>query len=195
MSSKSHSGRSLRPSKEGRDKLQKSQSFCVSVTLVFLGSNPLNLQVEREKQKRSDLFKTVHSWKWQMEVILGTPDPWLRFSKWSTHLIIIRESPLVPRNDILRLWEPAQKSCFLLAQLLGLFYCQTMQSPITASVTPRPSILPFGGWDSRNSTPRMSLSHLMRQDHMLVWNGQIEGFGRCRVNTQQTEATATKTME
>lgn len=92
---------------------------------------------------------------------------------WSTHLI---KEDVVPGKDILRLFEAAQKSWFLLAHLLGLSYSQTMRSPITASLTPSSSILPFGSWDSRNSHPRLFLSHFGRQDRLLVWDWTDRNF-------------------
>lgn len=69
---------------------------------------------------------------------METPDPRISVStiSWRTHLIVIRENPLVSKNDILRLLEPTQKSWSLLAQVPGLFYSQTMHGPFTASLTP-----------------------------------------------------------
>ena len=107
---------------------------------------------------------------------METPDPWISVStiSWRTHLIVIREDPLVSKNDILRLLEPAQKSWSLPAQVPGLFYSQTMQGPITASLTPQLLCSPI--WDSRNSPPQVSLSHFRRQDRLLVWDWADRSF-------------------
>ena len=123
-----------------------------------------------------------------MELIIETLEPWFSISTvpGGTHLIISREGPLIPRNDILSLLEPAEKLWSLLAQLQELSYSQIMHNLIIASLTSISSILPFGSCNSRISVPQASLSHFRRWYSMLGLglDEAHRGFWQDRVKTQ-----------